>query len=184
MTTLKNTYKSEIIGKLQKKFEYSNVMQVPKLKKIVINMGIAAALKDKNAVQDCINELTVLSAQKPIMTKATKSISNFKLREGQGVGLKVTLRNDRMFDFLYRFVNIIAPRIRDFRGFKTKGDGKGNYSLGIDDQQIFPEINLDKVKRAQGMHITFVTSATTDAECFELLKELGIPFKEQKELGK
>lgn len=177
MTSLEKTYKSEIVQKLLKKFEYSNIMQVPKLKKIIINMGIADALKDKNAIQDCINEMTVLSAQKPILTKAKNSISNFKLREGQTVGVKVTFRGQRMFDFLYRFIHIIAPRIRDFRGFKEKGDGKGNYTLGLDDQQIFPEINLDKVKRSQGMHITFVTSGKTDAECHELLKELGMPFK-------
>lgn len=177
MTTLAEKYKSEIVEKLKDKFNYSNVMQVPKMKKIIINMGIADALKDKNAIQDCINELTMISGQKPVITKATKSISNFKLREGQGVGLKVTLRGQRMYDFMYRFVHIIAPRIRDFRGFNTKGDGRGNYSMGIDDQQIFPEIDLDKVKRTQGMNITFVTSANTDAECHELLKELGIPFK-------
>lgn len=179
MTSLEQIYKSEIVEKLIKKFDYSNVMQVPKLKKVIINMGIAEALKDKNAVQDCINELTMLSGQKPNLTKSTKSISNFKLREGQTVGLKVTLRGQRMYDFIYRFVHINAPRIRDFRGFNTKCDGKGNYSLGLDDQQIFPEINLDKVKRAQGMHITFVTSANTDAECYELLKELGLPFKDK-----
>ncbi|MCH9632352.1 MAG: 50S ribosomal protein L5 [Chlamydiae bacterium] len=180
MTTLADTYKNQIVDKLKKKFSYTNIMQVPKVSKVIINMGIADALKDKNAVQDCISELTLISGQKPIVTKASKSISNFKLREGQGVGLKVTIRGQRMYDFIYRFVHVIAPRIRDFRGFKAKCDGHGNYSLGVDDQQIFPEINLDKVKRSQGMHITFVTSAQTDAECFELLKELGIPFKKDK----
>ncbi len=177
MSVLQERYKTEITPKLKEKFAYKNVMQVPVLKKIVINMGIAQALKDKNAVQDCINELTMLSAQKPILMKAKKSVSNFKLREGQNVGLKVTLRGSRMYDFLYRFIHISAPRIRDFRGFNTKCDGNGNYSLGIDDQQIFPEIDLDKVKRAQGMHITFVTSAQTDAECLELLTQMGMPFK-------
>ncbi len=179
MTTLTETYKTQIVDNLKKKFNYKNIMQVPKMKKVVINMGIADALKDKNAIQDCINELTMISGQKPVITKAKLSISNFKLREGQGVGLKVTIRGQRMYDFIYRFVHIIAPRIRDFRGFNTKCDGRGNYSLGIDDQQIFPELNLDKVKRAQGMHITFVTSAPTDAECYELLKEMGIPFKKE-----
>lgn len=177
MTSLQETYKKDIVPKLKKKFDYSNVMQVPKLKKIIINMGIADAIKDKNSIQDCINELTVISGQKPVLTIATKSISNFKLREGQAVGVKVTMRGQRMYDFIYRFIHIIAPRIRDFRGFKEKCDGRGNYTLGLDDQQIFPEIDLDKVKRTQGMHITFVTSATTDAECYELLKELGMPFK-------
>lgn len=180
MATLAQKYKTEITDNLKKKFNYSNVMQVPKMKKIIINMGIADALKDKNAIQDCINELTMISGQKPVVNKAKQSISNFKLREGQGVGLKVTLRGQRMYDFMYRFIHIIAPRIRDFRGFSTKGDGRGNYSLGIDDQQIFPEIDLDKVKRTQGMNITFVTSALTDAECYELLKEMGIPFKKGK----
>lgn len=180
MTTLQETYKTQIVKKLQERFGYKNVMQIPKMKKVIINMGIAEALKDKNAIQDCINELTMISGQKPVITKAKKSISNFKLREGQSVGLKVTMRGQRMYDFIYRFVHIIAPRIRDFRGFKTNCDGRGNYTIGIDDQQIFPEIDLDKVKRTQGMHITFVTSATTDAECLELLKELGMPFKKSK----
>lgn len=177
MAILQETYKTQISKELKEKFAYKNVMQVPKLKKVVINMGIADALKDKNAIQDCINELTMISGQKPVITKAKKSVANFKLREGQSVGLKVTLRGERMYDFVYRFVHIIAPRIRDFRGFKNSGDGRGNYTLGIDDQQIFPEIDLDKVKRTQGMHITFVTSALTDAECMELLTQLGMPFK-------
>lgn len=180
MSTLQLTYKEQIVGKLRAKFSYPNIMQVPKMKKIVINMGIAEAIKDKNAIQDCINELTMLSGQKPIVTKSKKAISNFKLREDQAIGLKVTLRGQRMYDFFYRFVNIVAPRIRDFRGFNTKCDGKGNYTFGLDDQQIFPEIDLDKVKRTQGMHITIVTTAETDAECFELLKEMGMPFKKAK----
>lgn len=177
MSTFQLMYKENIINKLKEKFGYKNVMQVPKLKKIVLNMGIAKAIKDKNAIEDAVQELMVISSQKPVLTKATKSISNFKLREGQVVGVKVTLRGKRMYDFLYRFVNIIAPRIRDFRGFNAKCDGKGNYTLGLDDQQIFPEVNLDQVKRTQGMHITFVTSAQTDAECLELLKQFKMPFK-------
>lgn len=177
MSTLQEIYKDQIIKKLTDKFGYSNVMQVPKMKKITINMGIAQAIKDKNAIQDCVKELTVISGQKPILTKAKKSISNFKLREGQDIGVKVTLRGKRMYDFMFRFIHIIAPRIRDFRGFKTKCDGRGNYSLGLDDQQIFPEVNLDNVKRTQGMDVTFVTSSQTDAECLELLTLLGIPFK-------
>ncbi len=178
MSTFESIYKEKIIPALNTKFGYKNAMQVPRLRKIVINMGIAKGIKDKNAIEDAINELTMLSGQKPIVTKAKKAISNFKLRENQVVGLKVTLRGKRMYDFLYRFVHIVAPRIRDFRGFNMKCDGKGNYSLGLDDQQIFPEINLDLVKRTQGMHITFVTSAQTDAECIELLKHFKIQFKD------
>lgn len=177
MSKLKEIYIEEIREELKKKFSYENDMCIPVLKKIVISMGVAEALKDKNAMQDAVKELTLISGQKPIITKAKKSVSNFKLREGQGIGLKVTLRGKRMYDFLYRFINIISPRIRDFRGFETKCDGSGNYSLGIDDQQVFPELNLDEVKRVQGMNITFVTSAKTDSECFELLTLLGMPFK-------
>lgn len=177
MSRLKDRYLNEIKAALQKQFGYANPMQIPALSKIVINMGIAEAAKDKNSIQDCIKELTALSGQKPIIVKAKKAISNFKLREGQPIGLKVTLRGERMYDFLDRFVNIVSPRIRDFRGFPSKCDGRGNYSLGLDDQQVFPEINLDEVKRAQGMHITFVTSAQADEECVELLRLLGIPFK-------
>lgn len=177
MSRLKNKYKEEIREKLLKEFGYDNVMLIPQLKKVVISMGLAEASKDKNAIQDCVNELTMLAGQKPILTKARVSIANFKLREDQIIGAKVTLRGKRMYDFIDRFFNIAAPRIRDFRGFPTKGDGRGNYSLGLQDQQIFAEINLDKVKRAQGMNITFVTTATNEEECCYLLKELGLPFK-------
>jgi len=174
---LKQRFLDVVKPELQKKFEYSNPMKMPRLQKVVISMGLAEASKDKNALQDCINELTMLSAQKPVVTKAKKAISNFKLREDQPIGLKVTLRGERMYDFLDRFFNIVCPRIRDFRGFEPKGDGMGNYSLGIDDQQVFPEIDLDKVKRAQGMNMTFVTTAEADDECVELLRLLGLPFK-------
>lgn len=177
MSRLKKRYQGEIKPALQEKFAYANPMQVPGLLKVVISMGIAEASKDKNSTQDCIKEMTVLSGQKPIVTKAKKAISNFKLREKQPIGVKVTLRGLRMYDFVDRFVNIVCPRIRDFRGFADKCDGSGNYSLGIDDQQIFPEINLDAVKRTQGMNITFVTNAKTDEECLELLRLLGVPFK-------
>lgn len=177
MSRLKERYLSEIKKALQSQFGYANPMQVPSLTKIVINMGIAEASKDKNSIQDCVKELTQLSGQKPIIIKAKKAISNFKLREGQPIGIKVTLRGVRMYDFLDRFVNIVCPRIRDFRGFPSKCDGRGNFSLGLDDQQIFPEVNLDEVKRAQGMHISFVTTAETDEECVELLRLLGVPFK-------
>lgn len=177
MSRLKLRYNKEIKKGLQERFGYKNPMMIPKVMKVIVTMGIAEASKEKNAVQDCINELTLLTGQKPLITKAKKAISNFKLREGQVVGLKVTLRGIRMYDFIDRFFNIVAPRIRDFRGFPSKCDGRGNYSLGIDDQQIFPELNLDEVKRTQGMNITFVTNAQTDEECVELLRQLGLPFK-------
>lgn len=177
MSRLKKRYLTDVKPELQRKFNYANPMQVPGLLKVVINMGIAEASKDKNMVQDCVKELTMLSGQKPIVTRAKKAISNFKLRENQPIGVKVTLRGLRMYDFIDRFVNIVCPRIRDFRGLPSKCDGRGNYSVGLEDQQIFPEINLDEVKRSQGMHITFVTSAQTDEECVELLRLLGVPFK-------
>lgn len=177
MSTLKQQYNTEIKEAIQKKFQITNPMMIPVLKKIVISMGIAEATKDKNAVQDCVNELTLISGQKPIKTTAKKAVSNFKLREGQVIGLKVTLRGKRMYDFMERFCNISSPRIRDFRGFPSKTDGRGNYSLGLEDQVIFPELNLDKVKRTQGMNITFVTSARNNDECVELLRMLGMPFK-------
>ena len=176
MSRLKEQYISKVIPSLQEKFTYKNSMMIPVLSSIIISMGVAEAAKDKNALQDCIRDLTMLSGQKPVMTHAKTSIANFKLREGQVIGLKVTLRGVRMYDFLDRFVNIVAPRIRDFRGFSKKCDGRGNYSVGIEEQQIFPEVDLDKVKRTQGMNATFVTSAKTDEECIELLTGFGMPF--------
>ena len=177
MSKLKDYYNKEVKGKLEQKFALKNKMQIPKLKTIVLHMGIAEAAKDKNIVQQLQKELAQITGQKVIQTKAKKAISNFKLRENQVIGLKVTLRGTRMYDFLYRFANISCPRIRDFRGFKTKGDGQGNYSLGIEDQQIFPEVNLDQLKKVQGMHITFITTAKNDDECIELLRLMGVPFK-------
>jgi len=177
MSRLKKKYVEEVVPALMKQKSGINVMQVPRLKKIVINMGLAEASKDKNAMQDHHNELMLLSGQKPVFTKSKKAISNFKLREGMPIGLMVTMRGKRMYDFLDRFCNIVSPRIRDFRGFKKKGDGRGNYSVGLDDQQVFPELNLDKVKRAQGMNLTFVTSAQTEEDCLTLLEMLGFPFK-------
>ncbi|MBP7074531.1 MAG: 50S ribosomal protein L5 [Rhabdochlamydiaceae bacterium] len=179
MSRLLKQYKEEVKPALKEKFGYSNAMLIPSLKKIVISMGLAEATKDKNALQDCLKELTILAGQKPIFTRTKKAIANFKSRQDQVIGLKVTLRSTRMFDFLDRFCNIVSPRIRDFRGFSVKGDGRGSYSLGLTDQQVFPEINLDEVKRTQGMNITFVTSAKTDEECVELLRMLGFPFKTQ-----
>ena len=154
-------------------------MNIPELKKVIISMGVAEAVKDKNIIQDCVKELTLISGQKPIVTRATKSVANFKLREGQAVGLKVTIRGKRMYEFLDRFSNIVCPRIRDFRGFNKKGDGRGSYSLGLSDQQMFPELNLDNVKRDQGMNITFVTTAKKEDECLELLTQLGLPYKRE-----
>lgn len=177
MSRLKKRYLDSVKPELQKKFNYPNKMMIPRLEKIVLNMGIAEPSKDKNAIQDCVNEMTLIAGQKPVITKAKQAISNFKLRQGQPIGIKVTLRGARMYDFLDRFCNIASPRIRDFRGFSTKGDGQGNYSLGLEDHQVFTELNLDTVKRAQGMHVTFVTSATKDEECIELLRLLGLPFK-------
>jgi large subunit ribosomal protein L5 len=177
MSRLKEKYKEEIKPALKERFGYPNPMLTPSLKKIVISMGLAEATKDKNALQACQKEMTLLSGQKPILTHTKKAIANFKSRKDQVIGLKVTLRKKRMYDFLDRFCNIIAPRIRDFRGFSTKCDGRGSYSLGLSDQQVFPEINLDEVKRTQGMNITFVTSAKTDDECVELLRQFGFPFK-------
>lgn len=184
MSRLIKHYKENVKEALVEKFKYKNPMLIPGLKKIVISMGLAEATKDKNAVQDCQRELSLISGQKPILTVTKKAIANFKSRKGQNIGLKVTLRNKRMFDFLDRFCNIVSPRIKDFRGFPLKCDGRGSYSLGLSDQQVFPEIDLDQVKRQQGMNITFVTSATTDEECVELLKQLGFPFKEAEIEGK
>lgn len=177
MSRLQKKFKDQVKSALEERFKYKNTMLIPELKKIIISMGIAEATKDKNAIQDCLKEMAMLSGQKAVLTRSRKAISNFKLREGQAIGVKVTLRKKRMYDFFDRFCNIVAPRIRDFRGFSKKCDGNGNFSLGIQEQQIFPEINIDEIKRAQGMNITFVTSAKTDQECIELLQLLGFPYK-------
>lgn len=183
MSRILYKYREQVKDELKKKFGHKNAMLIPELKKIVISMGVAEAAKDKNAIQDCQKELALLSGQKPILTRSKKAIANFKSRVGQIVGLKVTLRRKRMYDFLDRFCNIVSPRIRDFRGFPLKGDGRGCYSIGLEDQQVFPEINLDEVKRAQGMNITFVTNAKTDDECIALLQMLGFPFKAPEKVG-
>jgi large subunit ribosomal protein L5 len=177
MSALYKKFKEELFPELQKRHPERNPMSLPVLKKIVISMGLGDALKDKNALQEHSDELALLSGQKPIVTRSKKAISNFKLREDQPVGIMVTLRGKRMYDFLSRFCHIVSPRIRDFRGFGKKCDGRGNYSFGLNDQQVFPEINLDKVKRAQGMNISLVTTAKTDEDCVELLTLLGFPFK-------
>jgi large subunit ribosomal protein L5 len=177
MSRLYNKFKEEIQPALRQRHPDRCPMDLPVLKKIVISMGLGDALKDKNALSEHTEELALLAGQAPVVTRAKKAISNFKLRENQPVGLMVTLRGKRMYDFLDRFCNIVAPRIRDFRGFEKKCDGRGNYNFGVNDQQIFPEINLDKVKRTQGMNFTFVTTAKNDDDCVELLTLLGFPFK-------
>lgn len=178
---LKDKYRDEVVPKLMEKFSYKTVMQVPKLLKISINQGIGGATQDKKLAEVAIKELTTISGQKAVGVKARKSVSNFKLREGMTVGAKVTLRDEKMYEFLDRLIAVALPRVRDFRGINDKSfDGRGNYSLGIQEQIIFPEINLDKISRITGMDISFVTSANTDAEALELLKELGMPFKNQR----
>lgn len=177
MSRLQKKYKEEVVPELKKRHPGKNSMQLPVLKKIVISMGLGDAVKDKNAIQEHSDELMLLSGQKPMVTKSKKAISNFKLREDQPIGLMVTLRGKRMYDFLDRFCHIVTPRIRDFRGFNTKCDGRGNYNFGVDDQQIFLEVNIEKIKRQQGMNFTLVTSAASDESCVELLTLLGFPFK-------
>lgn len=175
---LKQEYKNKIISALTQEFGYKNVMQVPKLKKIVLSRGVGDAVADKKLIDYAVDEMTKISGQKAIATISKKDISNFKLRKGMPIGAKVTLRGEQMFEFLDRLVTTALPRVRDFRGIKATGfDGRGNYSLGITEQIIFPEINIDKVNKIAGMDITFVTSAETDKEAKSLLTELGLPFK-------
>lgn len=177
MSRLFKDYHARVKGLMKEKFHYSNSMLIPSLSKIVISMGLAEAAKDKNALQDHAKELMLISGQKPVFTRTKKAIANFKSREGQVIGLKVTLRRQRMFEFLDRFCNIVAPRIPDFRGFPLKCDGRGCYSVGLRDQQPFPELRPDDIKRSQGMNLTFVTTACSDEECIALLQMLGFPYK-------
>lgn len=179
-TTLSKEYQERIVPALQKEFNYTTVMQVPRLEKIVINQGIGAATQDKKLIETSINELTAITGQKAVATLSRKDISNFKLRKNMPVGVMVTLRRDRMYEFLERLVRVALPRIRDFKGINAKLDGRGNYTLGITEQIIFPEINIDSVSKMMGMNITFVTSANTDEEGFALLKQFGLPFKNEK----
>lgn len=177
---LKTYYKETIVPKLMEQFSYKTVMQVPKLLKICINQGVGQATQDKKLVDHALQEMTLIAGQKAVSTISRKSVSNFKLREGMPIGSRVTLRRDQMYEFLDRLVSVALPRVRDFRGINDKSfDGRGNYSLGVTEQIIFPEIDLDKVNKISGMDITFVTSANTDAEAMFLLKELGLPFKNQ-----
>ena len=174
---LQKKYKEEIIAKLQKEFGYASVMQVPKLVKITINQGIGAATGDKKLVEVAQQELTAIAGQKAVTTYSKKDISNFKLRKGMPIGVKVTLRGARMYEFLERLIAVSLPRIRDFKGINQKLDGRGNYTLGIKEQIIFPEIDIDKITKVLGMEITFTTSTEKDEEAFALLREFGLPFK-------
>lgn len=178
-TSLQKDYKERIVPALEREFNYSTVMQVPRLEKIVINQGIGAATQDKKLIETAINELTAITGQKAVATLSKKDISNFKLRKKMPIGVMVTLRREKMYEFLERLVRVALPRIRDFKGINSKLDGRGNYTLGITEQIIFPEINIDSVPKLQGMNITFVTSAKTDEEGFALLKKFGLPFKHE-----
>lgn len=174
---LKEKYLKEIVPALKDKFQYKSVMQVPKIEKISINKGIGAAVADKKLIDVGVEELTTITGQKAVATRSKKDISNFKLRSDQAIGAKVTLRGDRMYEFMDRLMNVALPRVRDFKGVSDKGfDGRGNYTLGVKEQIIFPEISIDKVTKINGMDITFVTSASTDEESYELLKAFGMPF--------
>ncbi len=177
---LKKQYKEEIVSSLKEKFGYTSVMQVPKIQKICLNQGVGAAVSDKRLVESAVEEMTLITGQKANVTYSKKDVSNFKLRKGMPIGAKVTLRGDRMYEFLDRLVAVALPRTRDFRGIETKGfDGKGNYTLGIKEQIIFPEIDIDKIKTVSGMDITIVTSAQSNEEGMALLTEFGLPFKKK-----
>jgi large subunit ribosomal protein L5 len=178
MSQLKEKYEKEVVSKLKETFQYKNAMEVPKLEKIVLNMGLGEAIQNMKLMDSALEELQVISGQKAVITRAKKSIAAFKLREGMPIGCRVTLRRDRMYDFLYKLINTALPRVRDFRGISGKAwDGRGNYSLGIKEQIIFPEIDYDKIDKIKGLNITIVTSAKSDEEGKELLKLLGMPFR-------
>jgi large subunit ribosomal protein L5 len=178
MPRLYEQYKNEIIPALMDKFKYKNVMQVPSIDRVVLNIGVGEAVQNPKALDGAVNDLTVISGQKPVITRAKKSIAGFKLRENMAIGCKVTLRSDRMYDFLDRLINICLPRVRDFRGVSPQAfDGRGNYSLGIKEQTIFPEIDYDKIDKIRGLEVAIVTTAKTDEEGRELLKGMGMPFR-------
>jgi large subunit ribosomal protein L5 len=178
---LKNKYKDEVVQSLMKRFSYKSVMQVPRLEKIAINRGVNGAVNDKKLIDIAIDELTTISGQKAVATMSKKDISNFKLRKNMPIGTRVTLRGDKMYEFLDRLIAVALPRVRDFKGVNEKSfDGRGNYTMGVTEQIIFPEIDIDKVNRITGMDISFVTTAQTDEEAYELLRELGMPFKNVK----
>lgn len=180
MASLKKEYNERILPALMKKFNYSTVMQAPKLEKIVLNEGLGDATQDKKIIETAINELTAITGQKAVATLSKKDISNFKVRKKMPIGARVTLRGERMYEFMERFIRIALPRIRDFKGIPGKFDGRGNYTVGVTEQIIFPEINIDSVNKMTGMNITFVTSAKTDEEGYELMKEFGLPFTNAK----
>ncbi|MCD4698568.1 MAG: 50S ribosomal protein L5 [Bacteroidales bacterium] len=178
---LKTKYKEEIVPALKKQYGYSSVMEIPVLKKISVNQGLGAAITDKKMIDKGIEEMSSITGQRAVSTKSKKDISNFKLRKGMPIGVRVTLRGVKMYEFLDRLISVAIPRVRDFRGINEKGfDGRGNYTFGVSEQIIFPEIDIDQVTNINGMDITFVTSAKTDKECLALLKEFGLPFKNQK----
>jgi large subunit ribosomal protein L5 len=178
---LRDKYAAEVVPALKEQFGYKSIMQVPKLEKITINQGLGEAITDKKMIDSAVEEMTNITGQKAVITKSKKDISNFKLRKGMPIGVRVTLRGDRMYEFLDRLVAVSLPRVRDFKGISDKGfDGRGNYSFGVTEQIIFPEIDIDKVNKIKGMSITFTTSATNDEECLALLKQFGLPFKNQK----
>ena len=178
MARLQDRYKAEIVPRLKEKFGYRNVMQVPRLSKVVVNMGLGDAIENVKVIETAAAEIGIITGQKPVVTKARKSIANFKLREGVPIGVMVTLRRDRMYHFLDKLITIALPRVRDFKGVSPKGfDGRGNYTLGIKEQIMFPEVNYDKIDKIRGMNITIVTTARTDEEGLELLRLMGIPFR-------
>lgn len=178
---LKTKYKEEIMPALKEQFNYSSVMEIPELKKISVNQGLGAAITDKKMIDKGIEEMSAITGQMAVATKSKKDISNFKLRKGMPVGVRVTLRGEKMYEFLDRLISVAIPRVRDFRGINEKGfDGRGNYTFGVPEQIIFPEIDIDQVTHINGMDVTFVTTAKTDKECLALLKEFGLPFKNQK----
>ena len=178
MEKLREQYEKEVVPALMKKFQYKSIMQVPKLDKVVINIGLGDTKENPKSLENAMNDLTQITGQRPMITKAKKSIAAFKLREGANVGCKVTLRSDKMYDFVYKLFNVALPRVRDFRGVSADSfDGRGNYSMGIKEQLIFPEIEYEKIDRLRGMDIIFVTTAETDEEAKELLTLLGMPFK-------
>jgi large subunit ribosomal protein L5 len=177
---LKNKYKDEIVPALMKEFGYRTVMQVPRLEKIVLNQGVGQAIADKKLLEFGVKELTDIAGQKAVLTYSSKDISNFKLRKSMPIGIMVTLRKDKMYEFLERLISVALPRIRDFKGINAKLDGRGNYTLGITEQIIFPEIDLDKIAKIMGLQMTFVTTADTDEEALSLLKNFGLPFKTSK----
>jgi len=181
MARLKDKYEKEVVPALQEKFQFKSIMQVPRITKICINRGIGAAVADKKLVDNGVEELTTITGQKAVLTIAKRSVSNFKLREGMPIGARVTLRGERMYEFLDRLLTVALPRVRDFKGINDKGfDGRGNYTLGVKEQIIFPEISIDKIKGISGMDITFVTTAENDEQSYELLRAFGMPFANAK----